>query len=214
MGKLESTVAVVTGASSGIGREIAKLFAKEGASVVVIARRKARLTALVTQIEADGGKAVAVPGDVTHQEDVENAVNTAMHKFGKLDIVVNNAGVMDKMKPVTETDDALWNSVLGTNLTGPMRFFRAAIPHMLKNGGGRSSPCRPLAAYTERAREQLTRRQNTGFLDSRKTRLLYMLIRTFDRTLLPLAALTPKLIEIWMSGANWEGSNVRWVWIR
>lgn len=136
MGKLESKIAVVTGASSGIGREIAKLFAKEGTSVVVIARRKARLTALVTQIEADGGKAVAVPGDVTHQEDVENAVNMAVHKFGKLDIVVNNAGVMDKMKPVTETDDALWNSVLGTNLTGPMRFFRAAIPHMLKNGGG------------------------------------------------------------------------------
>jgi len=136
MGKLESKVALVTGASSGMGYEIAKLFAKEGASVVVIARRKERLAALVTQIEADGGKAVAVPGDVTHQEDVENAVNTAVQEFGKLDIVVNNAGVLDKMKPVTETDDELWNSVLGTNLTGPMRFFRAAIPHMLNNGGG------------------------------------------------------------------------------
>src|SRR5659263_381560 len=68
MGKLESKVALVTGASSGMGYEIAKLFAKEGASIVVIARRKERLAALVTQIEADGGKAVAVPGDVTHQK--------------------------------------------------------------------------------------------------------------------------------------------------
>src|SRR5450756_506959 len=94
MGKLESKVALVTGASSGMGYEIAKLFAKEGASIVVIARRKERLAALVTQIEADGGKAVAVPGDVTHQEDVENAVNTAVQEFGKLDIVVNNAGAV------------------------------------------------------------------------------------------------------------------------
>src|SRR5450756_2248885 len=89
MGKLESKVALVTGASSGMGYEIAKLFAKEGASVVAIARRKEKLADLVAKIEADGGKAIAVAGDVTSEEDVQNAVKTAVQTFGKLDIVVN-----------------------------------------------------------------------------------------------------------------------------
>ncbi len=136
MGRLDNKVAIVTGASSGMGYEIALLFAKEGASVVAIARRKERLDRLVAQIEAGGGKAAAVGGDVTREDDVQNAIKTAMQEFGKLDIVVNNAGVLDQMKPVTEVDDELWNNVLNINLTGPMRFFRAAIPEMEKNGGG------------------------------------------------------------------------------
>ena len=136
MGRLESKVALVTGASSGMGYQIAKLFAKEGASVVVIARRKERLAELIAQIEADGGKGIAVAGDVTSEDDVQNAVKMAVQTFGKLDIVVNNAGILDKMKPVTELDDDLWNAVININLTGPMRFFRAAIPEMEKIGGG------------------------------------------------------------------------------
>jgi NAD(P)-dependent dehydrogenase (short-subunit alcohol dehydrogenase family) len=136
MGRLESKVALVTGASSGMGYEIAKLFAKEGASVVVIARRKEKLAELIAKIEADGGNGIAVAGDVTSEEDVQNAVKTAIQEFGKLDIVVNNAGILDKMKPVTELDDDLWNAVLNVNLTGPMRIFRAAIPEMEKIGGG------------------------------------------------------------------------------
>ncbi|MGZ5561755.1 MAG: SDR family NAD(P)-dependent oxidoreductase [Halobacteriota archaeon] len=105
MGRLENKVALVTGASSGMGYEIAKLFAKEGASVVVIARRKEKLAALIAQIEADGGKGIAVAGDVTSEDDVQHAVKTAVQEFWKLDIVVNNAGILDKMRPVTEVDD-------------------------------------------------------------------------------------------------------------
>src|SRR5674536_158713 len=136
MGRLENKVALVTGASSGMGYEIAKLFAKEGASVVAIARRKEKLADLVAKIEADGGKAIAVAGDVTSEEDVQNAVKTAVQTFGKMDIVVNNAGKMDKMRPVTEIDDYLWNAVINVNMTGPMRVFRAAIPEMEKIGKG------------------------------------------------------------------------------
>jgi NAD(P)-dependent dehydrogenase (short-subunit alcohol dehydrogenase family) len=136
MGRLENKVALVTGASSGMGYEIAKLFAKEGASVVAIARRKEKLGELVAKIEADGGKGIAVAGDVTNEEDVQNAVKTAVQTFGKLDVVVNNAGILDKMRPVTELDDDLWNAVINVNLTGPMRVFRAAIPEMEKIGGG------------------------------------------------------------------------------
>jgi NAD(P)-dependent dehydrogenase (short-subunit alcohol dehydrogenase family) len=136
MVRLKNKVALVTGASSGIGNDIAKLFAKEGASVVVIARRKEKLADLVAQIEAAGGKAIAVTGDVTSEADVQLAVKTAVQEFGRLDIVVNNAGLMDKMTPVDELDDDLWNAVMNVNVTGPMRFFRAAIPEMEKIGGG------------------------------------------------------------------------------
>jgi len=77
-----------------------------------------------------------VAGDVTSEEDVQNAVKTAVQQFGKLDIVVNNAGILDKMKPVTELDDDLWNAVINVNMTGPKGVFRAAIPEMEKIGGG------------------------------------------------------------------------------
>ena len=119
-----------------MGKEIARLFAQEGASVVAIARRKEMLQEVIDDITAKGGKAVAVTGDVTKEEDVRNAVKTAVQQYGKLDIVVNNAGLMDKMDPVAEMDDETWNSVLDVNLTGPMRLFRAAIPEMLRNGKG------------------------------------------------------------------------------
>lgn len=82
-----------------------------------------------------GGKAIAVSGDVTKEEYVQNAIKTAVNKFEKLDIAVNSAGVGD-VNLVTETDDDIWEKVLDVNLTGPMRVFRAAIPEMLKSGGG------------------------------------------------------------------------------
>ena len=134
--RLKDKVALVTGASSGMGLEIARLFAGEGASVVVVARRKDRLTALVDQITASGGKAVAVAGDVTREEDVRNAVQTAVTTYGRLDIVINNAGLMERLDPAADLDDDVWNAVIDVNLTGPMRFFRAAIPEMEKAGGG------------------------------------------------------------------------------
>lgn len=136
MGRLENKVALVTGASSGIGAEIAKLFAKEGASVVLMARRKERLEDLVKQIEADGGKAVAVGADVTINEDVQNAVDTAVDEFGRLDIGVNVAGLMGISDPVDDISDDMWDAVLNVNMSGPMRVFRAVIPEMLKVGGG------------------------------------------------------------------------------
>ncbi|HBT85914.1 MAG TPA: 3-ketoacyl-ACP reductase [Clostridiaceae bacterium] len=134
--RLENKVALVTGASAGMGNSIGKLFAKEGASVVLIARRKEKLEELVNEIKNDGGKAIAVAGDVTNEEDVQNAVKTAVDEFGKLDIVINNAGMLDKMDPVADMSDDVWDSVINVNLTGPMRIFRSAIPEMEKNGGG------------------------------------------------------------------------------
>ena len=192
MGRLENKVALVTGASSGMGYQIAKLFAKEGASVVVIARRKEKLADLIAKIEADGGKAIAVAGDVTSEDDVQNAVKTAVQTFGKLDIVVNNAGILDKMRPVTELDDDLWNAVINVNLTGPMRVFRAAIPEMEKVGGGVFVTVSSLGGLNQESRGAAYTRQNTEFWAWRKMLHTCMLTRISDPTLLLRAALKPR----------------------
>jgi len=105
MARLENKVALVTGASSGMGEQIAKLFAQEGASVVAVARRKERLADLVEAIEADDAKAIAVVGDVTSEEDVEKAVKAAVITYGKLDIAIKTAGLEDKFGPVTATEN-------------------------------------------------------------------------------------------------------------
>ena len=133
MGRLDGKVAIVTGASSGMGEAITKRFAKEGATVLAIARRKEKLQGVIDEITAQGGKAVAVSGDVTNQADVENVVKTAVEQYGKLDIVVNNAGLMDNMAPVERIPDEMFDNVIDVNLKGPFRMFRAAIPAMLKN---------------------------------------------------------------------------------
>lgn len=136
MGRLDNKVAIVTGASSGMGEAITKLFAKEGASVVAIARRKEKLQGVIDEVTANGGKATAGAGDVSKEEDVQNTVKTALEKYGKLDIVVNNAGIFDLAIPVGDVTDEMWDRVIDINVKGPMRFFRAAIPIFLKQGKG------------------------------------------------------------------------------
>ncbi len=135
MGRLDGKVAIVTGASSGMGEAITKLFAAEGATVLALARRKEKLQGVIDGITAKGGKALAVAGDVSKEEDVKKAVKTAVEKYGKLDIVVNNAGSLDKVAPVADLDDETWKRVFSINVDGPMYMFRAAIPEMLKNPG-------------------------------------------------------------------------------
>lgn len=133
--KLKGKVAIITGATAGIGKSIAYLFAEEGASTILIARRKERLEQITNEINSNGGDASACIGDVTKQEDIDNVVKLALDKYGKIDIIVNNAGIMDDFVSVKHIDDDLWDKTIDVNLTGPMRLIRAVIPEMIKNNG-------------------------------------------------------------------------------
>ncbi|HWI61310.1 MAG TPA: glucose 1-dehydrogenase [Symbiobacteriaceae bacterium] len=134
--KLKDKVAVVTGAGSGMGREMAKLFAAEGAKVVAADIVPAGVEQAVSEIVAAGGTATAVVANVAKVEDVEAMIETAVRTYGRLDILVNNAGIMDRVTPVADCSDDLWNRVLGVNLNGPFYACRKAVPIMQKQGGG------------------------------------------------------------------------------
>jgi NAD(P)-dependent dehydrogenase (short-subunit alcohol dehydrogenase family) len=133
---LENSSVVVTGAASGIGRATALRFAEEGAKVVVADLNADAAKAVVAEIEAAGGTAVAVTGDLSDQSVVDQVVRTAVDTFGGLDVLVNNAGIMDTMSAAADIADAEWERVLRVNLTAPFLLTRAALPHMLAKGKG------------------------------------------------------------------------------
>jgi len=136
MRRLDGKVALITGGGTGIGGAIARLFAQEGAAVVITGRRKEMLDRVVSEIERGKGHARAVAGTVTDETHARSAVAQAVRTFGKLNILVNNAGIGAFGKALHETDDATWDELLAINLTGVFRMTRAAVPEMLKAGGG------------------------------------------------------------------------------
>jgi 3-oxoacyl-[acyl-carrier protein] reductase len=137
MGKLENQVAVVTGASRGIGLAAARLLAREGAGVVLTARGADALESAAQQIVLEGGRAVPVPGDVSRSNDADRMIRTALDTFGRVDILVNNAGVMGTLKRVAEMDEESWDRVVGIHLKGTFLCSRAVLPSMLTAGYGR-----------------------------------------------------------------------------
>lgn len=136
MGRLSDKVALITGASSGIGRATALLFAAEGARVVVGARRQAELDSLVAQIREVGGDAVALAGDVRSEDYASALVALAVERYGRLDIAFNNAGTLGEGGPSTEVSAEGWNDAIAINLTGPFLGAKHQIAQMLKDGGG------------------------------------------------------------------------------
>lgn len=130
MKKLQNKVALVTGASKGIGASIAKNLAKEGASVVVnYASTKTGADKVVSDILASGGKAIAVQADISKIDQVQNLIDATIKQFGRLDVVVNNAGVFD-MRPLEAIDEDHYRRLFDTNVLGTVLVTKAAAPHL------------------------------------------------------------------------------------
>jgi len=134
--RLPGKVAVVTGAASGMGEAIAKLFAREGAKVVVADLVAAGAQRVADEIRSSGGTALAVTANVAVEQDVQAMIDAAVREWGTLDILVNNAGIMDNMMPAHEVTDELWEKVMAVNATGPMRAIRKALPIFMEKGRG------------------------------------------------------------------------------
>jgi NAD(P)-dependent dehydrogenase (short-subunit alcohol dehydrogenase family) len=135
MPRLAGKVALITGGGTGIGRGCALAFAREGAKVAVGARRRKPLEAVVREIGSAGGEAIALSCDVSDRGQVEQAIRATVERFGKLNVVVNNAGAV---LPATAeaTSDEDWNRILAVNLTGTFLVSRAALPELRRSGGG------------------------------------------------------------------------------
>ena len=155
--KLQGKVAIVTGSASGIGKATAILFAAEGAKVVVSDINLAGAQQTAATITEKGGTASAVSTNVAKEEDIAALIDTAVKNYSTLDVLVNNAGIMDDFSPLGEMSDAIWDKVFAVNAGGPMRAIRKALPIFLAKGGGSIINiasiggifgCRAGAAYT------------------------------------------------------------------
>ena len=152
MNRLEGKVALVTGASSGIGRETARMMAREGARVAITARRAERLEALAAEIAAAGGEALVLPGDVVDPAITEAWVGRTVERFGGLDALVSSAGIIGNGGTL-DTSDADWSRMFDVNFWSLMRLSRAAIPALSEGGGSIVNVSsvvsyRPVAAVT------------------------------------------------------------------
>ena len=135
MGKLDGKVAIITGGGTGIGRAIAKRFHEEGAFVVVCGRRREKLEESCGIISPAGERVLAIAADIIVEDDIRRLLEETVKKAGKIDIVVNNAGVM-RFGKLDETPIAEWDLMMKTNVYGPWRLMVQTLPWMRRNGGG------------------------------------------------------------------------------
>jgi len=129
--RLFGKVAIITGGSRGIGFAIAKIFVENGANVIITSKDPKRLENAVSQLS----NTIGIIADIRDENDVKKVVEQTIEKFGKLDILINNAGIFPQIKQLHEIDESEWNDVLNVNLTGQFRFTKMAIPYLQKTSG-------------------------------------------------------------------------------
>lgn len=134
--RLKDKVTLITGASSGIGYQTALKYAEEGAIVYALARRAEKLNDLVEVSKELEGEITPVSGDVSKEEDIKNIVSKVIDKHGRIDVLINNAGIIDDYKGLETVTDEIWDSVMNINVTGLMKMSRAVLPHMKENKKG------------------------------------------------------------------------------
>jgi NAD(P)-dependent dehydrogenase (short-subunit alcohol dehydrogenase family) len=149
MGQMDGKVAIITGGGTGIGKGIANAFVDEGCSVVIAARNAERLDEAAAELSSDGGTVVAIPTDVTNEEQMISLFAKTMDQFGKLDVLGNNSGAFDG-GPIEELTMDQWQRVLQVNVTGPFLGSREAFKIMKKQGGGRIINIGSIAAQKPR----------------------------------------------------------------
>jgi NAD(P)-dependent dehydrogenase (short-subunit alcohol dehydrogenase family) len=133
--RIKDRVAIITGATSGIGKATARLFADEGALLIITGRRAALGEALRDEIRAAGGRCIFIQADHTRPEDCTRVVDSALKEFGRIDILFNNAGIVTDGTAETTTEE-VWNDTLAINMTAVWRMSKLVIPHMKRQGGG------------------------------------------------------------------------------
>lgn len=175
--KLENKVAIVTGASSGMGKDIAYTYAQEGATVYAVARRKEKLEALAESSKDLKGKVIAMTADLMSQEETEQMIDTVYKKEGRLDILVNNAGIMDDFSPVGDVSDDMLNKVFDLNVFSPFYSSRKAVNIFKEQGSGNIINISSLgglfgaragAAYTASKHALVGLTKNTAFMYSKQ----------------------------------------------
>jgi len=131
---LQDKVVIITGASQGLGRALALAFSREGANLVITSRNEDALKPVAEEAEGAGAEVLAIAVDVSESEDVEKLVKAAAERFGRIDVLVNNAGLLGPRVPIAEYPEDEWRKVLEANLTGPFLLSKAVIPHMPEGG--------------------------------------------------------------------------------
>jgi clavulanate-9-aldehyde reductase len=177
---IKDKVVIITGATSGIGEATARVLAQAGAIVVLAGRRRERLEKLLADIEKSGGQALAVPTDVTKYDSVRGMVDAVQQKYGKIDILFNNAGVM-LLGPVIDADITDWQRMIGTNLYGLIWCTHAVLPQMVKQGSGHIVQTSSVAGRTAKegsAVYNLTKWGVNGFTEGLRQELVEHKIRT------------------------------------
>lgn len=196
---LEGKVAVITGASRGIGRAIAETFAAAGAAVVVSSRKQEAVDAVAEAIRTQGGQALAVAAHTGNSEAVGHLIARAVETFGGLDILVNNAATNPHFGPLLTAEESHWHKILDVNVVGYFRTVKAAVPHMQARGGGKIINIASIAG--------LTPLEGMGVYSASKAAVI-MLTRALALELAPVNiqvnAIAPGLVKTRFSQALWD----------